>query len=76
MNQLQAREYIFANSVLNQMTNTGGSYTDTTSLNGATNRYLRYKEERPSTGVVFPKKDYFVRPASGAVYPRTRIRKT
>jgi hypothetical protein len=39
MNQLQAREYIFANSVLNQMTNTGGSYTDTTSLNGATNRY-------------------------------------
>jgi hypothetical protein len=76
MNQLQAREYIFANSVLNQMTNTGESYTDTTSLNGATNRYLRYKEERPSTGVVFPKKDYFVRPASGAVYPRTRIRKT
>lgn len=76
MNQAQAREYLFANAKTGQMTSTGGSFTDQTSLNGSPNRYLGYKEERPSTGGVFPKRDYFVRPSSGAVYPRTRIRRT
>lgn len=76
MNQTQAREYLNATVKLNQMTDTGGSYTDQTSLNGAPNKYLYYKQERAVSGEVFPKKDYFIRPNSGSVYPRTRIRRT
>ncbi len=76
MNQSQAREYLFSTAKTNQITNTGGSFTDQTSLNGAQNRYLSFKQERPISGEVFPKKDYFIRPNSGSVYPRTRIRRT
>ena len=76
MTQTTAQEYLNSISKLNQMTSTGGSFTDETSLNGATNRYLTFRQERPTTGDVFPKKNYFVRPTSGAVYPRTRVRRT
>jgi len=76
MTQVKAREYITATAKTGQMTDTGGSYTDQTSLNGAPNRYLSYKQERPTSGDVYPKKDYFIRPSTGSVYPRTRIRRT
>ena len=39
------------------------------------NRYVYYKKERNTTGTVFPKVNYKPRPASGAVYPRPRVRK-
>jgi hypothetical protein len=76
MKQSSAREYLFSISKLGQMTDTGGSFTDQTSLNGATNRYLAFRQERQLTGDVYPRRDYFVRPTSGAVYPRTRIKRT
>ena len=69
-----ARNYLFEISKLNQLndTNTVGSlYT----LGGSANRYLAYRKERPDTGGVFPKNTYWSRPASGAVWPRTKKRK-
>lgn len=60
MNQAKSREYILGIAKSNQMTDTGGSYTDLTSLNGSENRYLFFKQERESSGSVFPKKDAFV----------------
>jgi hypothetical protein len=76
MNQATARNYILGYSKLSQMTDTAGSYSDLTSLQGATNRYLYYKEERASTGNTWPKQNYFVRPSTGAAWPRTRVRRT
>ena len=76
MNQAAARTYILGRAGLAQITDTAGSYSDLTSLQGATNRYLAYREERASTGATWPRTQHFVRPSSGAVYPRTRIRRT
>lgn len=76
MNQATARNYILGYSKLSQMTDTAGSYSDLTSLQGATNRYLYYKEERASTGNTWPKQNYFVRPSAGAAWPRPRVRRT
>jgi len=75
MNNSQAKQYLNANCSVDQITDTGGSFTDITSLNGANNKYLKYKEERPNLSVVFPKRDYFVRQTTGLSYPRLRLRK-
>jgi hypothetical protein len=74
MTQAQAREYLFAIAKTGQMTDTGGSYTDFTSLQGAPNRHLTWREERASVGGVFPKKNTWIRPTTGIVYPRRRAR--
>ncbi len=76
MNQAAARTYLSNYSKLGQMTDTGGSYSDLTSLQGATNRYLYYYQERSSLGNTWPKINYYVRPSSGAVWPRIRVRRT
>jgi hypothetical protein len=76
LNQSRALSYLQGYARLNQMTDTGGSYSDYTSLLGATNRYLRFVNERSSTGNTWPKQNYFVRPATGSVWPRSRIRRT
>lgn len=39
------------------------------------NRYLKYRKERADIGQVTPKRDYFIRPSSGRIYPRTRIKR-
>jgi hypothetical protein len=71
----QSRSYLTKISRTDQITDTAGGYTDYTALQGSPNRYLRYYEERPNQGSIFPKQNYFVRPATGAVYPRTKIRR-
>ena len=76
MNQAAMRTYLSNFGKLGQMTDTGGSYSDLTSLQGATNRYLYYRQERASTGNTWPKINYYVRPNSGAVWPRIRVRRT
>ena len=73
MKQSDVRTYLQTHCTLNQMTDTGGGYTDTTSLQGSTNRYLFYKKERPSTGPVYPRLSYSVRPTTGQVWPRRRV---
>jgi len=75
LTQEKAIQYLLQTAKLNQMTNTSGGYQDYTDLQGAPNRYLAFRQERPVQGNAFPKVNYFVRPTSGAVYPRTRIRR-
>lgn len=68
----QAREYIKYYSKSNQMTDPGGGFTDSRSLQGADNSYLFYFKERPDSGALIPKNNVFLRPTTGVVYPRNR----
>jgi len=76
MTQQQCRDYIFNYSKQNQITDTGGSYTDFTSLQGSANRYLFYYKERDVVGNMYPKVNYSLRTTSSVKYPRFRIRRT
>jgi len=71
-NQADIRQYLELYAKNNQITDTGGSYTDYTSLQGSVNKYLFYFKERPDNGNVFPKLNFKPRSSSGAVYPRFR----
>ena len=66
--------YIINTAKVNQITDSGGSYTDTTSLQGGPNRYLFYKKERELSGYVTSSHTNNVRKSSGAVYPRHKFR--
>jgi hypothetical protein len=76
MTQEQAKEYIIGLAKADQLNDTGGGPTDFASLQGSPNRYLFYRIERPVEGNTFPKLNYKLRPATGSVYPRPRIRRT
>ncbi len=76
MNQYSAKEYILAYAKANQLTATSGGPADGQDLQGAANLYLYYHKERVTSGNNFPKLNYQPRPTSGAVYPRTRVRRT
>lgn len=71
----QALAYIRYYSTQGQMTDTAGSFTDNTSLQGADNRYLFYYKEREDTGHLTPKNDVSIRPSTGRVFPRVRVRR-
>lgn len=73
MTQSEALDYVKNYSILEQIGDTGGGYTDYTSLQGATNRYLAYNKERKTTGSVYPKNNFKSRPLTGTIFPRTRI---
>lgn len=72
----QALAYLAAYSKQDQMTNTAGTYTDLTSLQGSQNRYVFYFKERKDSGSVFPKTNHLFRYSSKQAYPRPRIRKS
>jgi len=76
MTQTQAKAYILAYAKQSQLTATTGGATDAQDLQGAANLFLYYYKERAVSGNTFPKINYKPRPASGAVYPRPRIRRT
>jgi hypothetical protein len=76
MTQAKAIEYLAYYAKNAQMGDTGGGTTDLNSLQGSENKYLAYKEERETVGLAFPKVNYSPRPISGAVYPRSRIKRT
>jgi len=71
----QALEWINYYSTKNQITDTGGAQRDPTSLRGSPNQYLFAKKLRPDNGNTFPVSNYFVRPTTGAVWPRPQIRR-
>lgn len=71
----QALEWINYYATKNQITDTGGEQRDPTSLRGSPNQYLFAKKLRPDTGNTFPVSNFFVRPSSGAVWPRPQIRR-
>jgi len=74
MTHQEAIDYIKYYAKKDQITDTGGSFTDLTSLQGSGNNYLFYFEERLNSGAIFPKTNSKARPQTGSVYPRTRIR--
>jgi hypothetical protein len=76
MNQTQAKDYILAYAKSNQLTTNSNGPTNGQDLQGAANLVLYYYKERLTDGNTFPKVNYKPRPTSGAVYPRSRIRRT
>jgi hypothetical protein len=76
MKQENAIDYIYKSaSKAGQVFDGDDGFNNGVNLLGSENRYAFFKQERPEEGKVFPKKDYFVRPDTGVVYPRTRIRR-
>jgi hypothetical protein len=75
MTHQEAIDYIKFYAKKDQITDTGGGFTDLTSLQGSANNYLFYFEERPSSGAIFPKTNNKARPQTGSVYPRTNVRR-
>lgn len=71
----QALEWVNYYTTKDQITDTGGGQRDTTSLRGAPNQFIFAKKLRPDDGNTFPVSNYFVRPTSGAVWPRPQIRR-
>jgi subtilisin family serine protease len=78
MTPATALSYITGYAKTAQLTDPGGtspSWTsDTTSLQGSSNRYLYLPQERPTNGEMYPKQNSMNRPSSGILYPRTGIR--
>jgi len=74
--QEDAKAYITGIAKTNQLSASAGGSTDGQDLQGAPNKTLFYKREREDSGNVFPKTNYNVRPTTGSVYPRPRIRRT
>jgi hypothetical protein len=76
MTQAEAKAYMLSHVVNNEMYTTSGGPTDATSLQGGNNRIAFYYKERGDYGNVFPKINYKIRPSTGMVFPRTRIKKS
>jgi subtilisin family serine protease len=76
MDQFDAREYLFNYTKSNQVGNTGGGFTDQTSLQGANDRYLFKFNERPESGQLYPKKNYWLRDRNyySKIWPRPKVR--
>jgi hypothetical protein len=74
MTQADAIRYIQAYSKDNQLTSGSGGISDSYDTMLAPNRYLYAYPERPVSNYVFPKINYWIRPASGQVYPRPKRR--
>lgn len=75
MTQAEAKEWITENATNNEMYDTQTDNTlDFESLQGAANKILRWTNQRPETGMSFPKQNAKARPTSGRTYPRPRMR--
>lgn len=75
MKQAEALNYITTFSKVGQITDTGGGYTDNTSLQGSQNRYLFFYNERPKSGSIQPVNNG-LRQTSGLVWPRRKFKLT
>ena len=76
LNQAGVLEYLNnKGSKEGQIRDTTDSFQDIISLQGSPNKYLYYYPERRETGQMAPKKDFFVRPSTGILYPRTKKRR-
>jgi len=75
LTQAEALQHLISNSNAT-VGSTGGTAGDYTSLGtNSNNRYMIYKIVRTVTGPASPAVRFKDRPASGTIYPRTRIRK-
>ena len=76
LTQAEAKAWLEANGTANIMYDSGTDDSqDSTSLQGSLNKILRWVNQRPETGMSFPKVNAKVRPTSGTAYPRPRIRR-
>lgn len=74
MKQADAVNYIIAHSKTGQLTSTSGGVSDNYDIQSASNRYLYAFPERKTTNYVSPKINFKLRPSTGRIYPRTKIR--
>ena len=71
----EAHDFITNTATPSIMYDTGtDDCTDFESLQGAANKILYWKNQRPETGLSFPKINAKVRPSSGRTWPRPRMR--
>lgn len=70
MNQNDIKIYLQKNSKKNQLYDSNGGYTDSTSLQGSLNLYLYYNKERLNDGITQPRNTHNSRKSTGQVYPR------
>lgn len=76
MTPAEAKQWVIDNATEDVMSDTGSdSSTDTRSLWGGPNLIARWYNQRPTSGQSLPRYGHKSRPASGSVYPRTRIRR-
>ena len=76
MTQTEAHAWVINNSATGQMFDTGADDPmDVQSLQGASNRLIRWINQREITGNSFPQKNFKPRPTGGVLYPRPRIRR-
>ena len=81
LTQAQAMEIIKSFATTGQMFDSGEDIGDSSfynisdSLQGSVNRYLKYIQVKPDTGVTYPSKIYNPRPTSGVTYPRVKRRR-
>ena len=76
INQNEAAAWLINNASVDQMQDTGtDDPMDTNSLQGAPNKYLRWKNQRAVIGTAHPKNNLKTRPDSGTCYPRPKIRR-
>lgn len=75
LTQQEALDMIIAFSAKDFMRDDGTSASDIQALQDAPNRILVIPKFRPDSGQTFPMRKYKLRPATGRVYPRTRIRR-
>jgi subtilisin family serine protease len=75
MTQAELKTYITGYAKADKMYETLGGFNDTTSLQGGNNKFLFYNKERQDSGNTFPKTNYKIRPATGNVFPRPKIRR-
>jgi hypothetical protein len=75
MTPTEVKEWVIANATVDVMGDSESDLsTSTTSLWGGPNRILRWYNQRPAQGQSFPRLTVKLRPTSGSVYPRTKIR--
>jgi hypothetical protein len=76
LSSTEALDYLIEYSKKNEIGSTGTDYGDAFWFgDNGNNRYLFYKLERPVSGQSSPRAVFKKRPTSGAVYPRTKIRR-
>lgn len=75
LTQSLIKEHIVNYAMSEKMQDTGGGPTDLTSLQSGPNKIAFYVQERRSSGNVYPKLNFRVRPSAGMIYPRNRIYK-
>lgn len=76
MNQAEAKEYVLNYAKEGLMSETFNGFGDPTSLQDGPNRIVFYYKERKDDGVMIPKSTERIRPSTGQLYPRPKIRKT